>query len=93
VGPDYIGVGPIFATPTKAVPDPTVGLDTMGRIIAASPLTTVAIGGINAGNLPDVLKRGAVNFAVVRAVNQRPDPAAAIGELQAVWREHCPAAK
>lgn len=90
--PDYIGVGPIFTTPTKAIPDPTVGLETMARIVGASPLTTVVIGGIDASNLPEVLARGATNFAVVRAVTQRPDPAAAIRELQAIWREHCPAA-
>ena len=84
LAPDYIGVGPIFATPTKAIPDPVVGLESMGAIIRASPLTTVAIGGLDAGNLPQVLAHGAVNFAVVRAVNRAVDPAAAICQLQAI---------
>jgi len=88
VRPDYIGVGPVFATPTKERPDPTLGLRRMGEIIAASPLTTVAIGGINADNLPEVLSCGAVNFAVVRAVTQSPDPATAIRMLQDTWRQH-----
>ncbi|MEI8243912.1 MAG: thiamine phosphate synthase [bacterium] len=83
LAPDYIGVGPIFATPTKAMPDPVVGLAAMGAILRASPLTTVAIGGIDAGNLPQVLAHGAVNFAVVRAVNGAVDPAAAIRALAA----------
>lgn len=86
--PDYIGVGPVFATPTKDKPDPTLGLERMGRIIRDSPLTAVAIGGIHAENLADVLGHGAVNYCVVRAVNRRDDTAAAIAELQAIWREH-----
>lgn len=86
VTPDYIGVGPIFPTPTKARPDPTVGFEKMERIMGSTPLTAVAIGGIDAGNLSEVLAHGAANFAVVRAVNQRHDPAEAIRELQAIWR-------
>lgn len=88
LAPDYIGVGPVFATPTKDRPDPTLGLELMGRIMRNSPLTTVAIGGINRENLPQVLGHGAANFSVVRAVNQCPDPAGAIRELQDIWREH-----
>lgn len=84
LAPDYIGVGPVFVTPTKAIPDPVVGLETLGEIVRVSPLTTVAIGGIDAGNLAQVLAQGAGNYAVVRAVNRAPDPAAAIRVLQAV---------
>jgi thiamine-phosphate pyrophosphorylase len=86
--PGYIGVGPVFATPTKKHPDPALGLERMGRIVAATPLTTVAIGGIDAGNLRDVLRAGAVNFAVVRHVCAAANPAAAIRELQAIWQDH-----
>ncbi len=86
LAPDYIGVGPVFATPTKERPDPVLGMERMGRIIRGSPLTAVAIGGIDAGNLAEVLRHGAVNFCVVRAVNQAPDPAAAIRRLQEIWR-------
>ncbi len=87
VAPDYIGVGPIYATPTKDIPDPTVGLENLRRITTASPLTTVAIGGIDIANLREVLAAGATNFAVVRAVMQSTDPAVAIKELQAIWRK------
>jgi thiamine-phosphate pyrophosphorylase len=82
LAPDYIGVGPVFATPTKAIPDPVLGVARMAEIIRASPLTTVAIGGIDASNLPHLLALGVVNFAVVRAVNHATDPAAAIRTLQ-----------
>jgi thiamine-phosphate pyrophosphorylase len=86
LSPDYIGVGPVFATPTKAVPDPVLGIDRMAAIVRSSPVTAVAIGGIDRGNLAEVLRRGARNFCVVRAVDRRPDPEPAIRELQRIWR-------
>jgi len=89
VTPDYIGVGPVFATPTKEEPDPSLGPERMGRIIRNSPLTTVAIGGINTDNLAEVLRQGAVNYCVVRPVTQHPDPGAAIRSLWEIWRECC----
>ena len=75
---DYIGVGPVYATPTKDIPDPTLGLDTMSRMIAAAAHPAVAIGGIDASRLPDVIAAGARNYAVVRAVCQSEDPYSAI---------------
>ncbi len=86
LAPDYIGVGPVFATPTKAAPDPVLGLDRMGAIVRTSPVTTVAIGGIDASTLPAVLAHGARNFCVVRAVNRASDPGVAIARLQDIWR-------
>jgi thiamine-phosphate pyrophosphorylase len=85
VAPDYIGVGPVFPTPTKEHPDPVLGMERMGHIIRGSPLTAVAIGGIHADNLADVLRHGATNFCVLRAVNQASGPAAAIRRLQEIW--------
>ena len=87
LAPSYIGVGPVFATPSKALPDPVLGLDRAGGILRATPLTAVAIGGIDAQNLPQVLAAGAVNFAVVRAVCAQADPYAAICRLQALARD------
>ena len=89
LAPDYIGVGPVFPTPTKDQPDPTLGPERMGRIVRESPLTTVAIGGIDRRNLPEVLRQGAVNYCVVRAVNLDPDPKSAILALQEIWRGQC----
>ena len=77
----------MFATPTKAVPDPVLGLERMASIIRSSPVAAVAIGGIDCGNLAEVLRSGARNFCVVRAVTLRPDPEAAIRELQEIWRQ------
>ena len=85
--PDYIGVGPVFATPTKIIPDPVVGLKTMGAIIADTPLTTVAIGGIDEANLADVLAHGAINFCAVRAIMRSDRPREVIKRMTAVWKE------
>lgn len=83
---DYIGVGPVYATPTKDIPDPTLGLETMGRMIAAAAHPAVAIGGIDAVRLPDVIAAGARNFAVVRAVCRSSDPYSAIMDLKGLYR-------
>ena len=85
VRPDYTGVGPVYATPTKEIPDPTLGPDEAGRIIRATPWPTIAIGGIDETTLPAVARAGATAFAVVRAVCQAPDPLAAIRRLQSLW--------
>lgn len=85
--PDYIGIGPVFQTSTK--PDASAPLGTLGtgRIAQGSSVPHVAIGGIDADNLPAVLAAGVVNFCVVGAVNRAEDPAAAIQELMEIWRE------
>lgn len=87
--PDYAGVGPVYATPTKAIPDPVLGVEEAGRIVRHSPWPTVAIGGIDEARLPDVIRAGAVNFSVVRAVCQSHDPYTAICALQDKWRAAC----
>lgn len=86
VRPDYSGVGPVFATPTKAIPDPTLGIAEAGRICRDTPWPTVAIGGIDEARLPEVLRAGATNFSVVRAVCKSADPLSAICRLQAIWQ-------
>lgn len=82
--PDYIGVGPIFPTPTKAIADPALGLERAGKIIRNSPLTCVALGGLDETNLADIVKAGAVNFCAVRAIMQHPDPEKIIRTLQQI---------
>jgi len=79
--PDYIGVGPVYATPTKDIPDPVLGLETMGRMVAASPYPAVAIGGLNLSNIGGVIRSGARNFAVVREVCSSNDPLSAIKRI------------
>ncbi|MGN0832934.1 MAG: thiamine phosphate synthase [Kiritimatiellia bacterium] len=82
VKPDYIGVGPVFATPTKKIPDPTLGVATAVRMVASVPYPAVAIGGLDFATIPAVLAAGVRNFAVVRAVCGSSDPEAAIRRIQ-----------
>lgn len=86
VAPDYCGVGPVFATPTKDIPDPVLGPEQAGAIIRAAPFTTVAIGGISESNLAAVLRAGAINYSVVRCVCLDPVPFDAIRRLQDLWQ-------
>jgi thiamine-phosphate pyrophosphorylase len=72
-GADYIGFGPVWPTPTKAVPDPAVGLARLAEVVAFSPVPVVAIGGIFPENLPQVLAAGARNFCLVRHLMETPD--------------------
>ena len=80
-GADYIGFGPIFPTTTKANPDPVVGVAGLREVRARVKIPIVAIGGINAKNVSEVVAGGADCSAVVSAVLAAPDPHAAIAEL------------
>ncbi len=53
-GADYIGFGPVYPTPTKAVADPTVGTSQLAEVVGFSPVPVVAIGGIFPENLDEV---------------------------------------
>ena len=71
-GADYIAVGTIYATATKAVIRPA-GLETLRRVKAAVSVPVVAIGGINEGNAAKVAGAGADAIAVVSAVVSADD--------------------
>jgi thiamine-phosphate pyrophosphorylase len=69
---DYIGVGPVYATPTKE--KKPVGLEYVNYAANHSPIPWFAIGGIDSNNLSDVLQAGAKQVAVVRAIVQSEQP-------------------
>lgn len=71
--PDYLGVGPVFATPTKPDYKPA-GLEFVRQASEKISLPFVAIGGIDSNNIEQVLKAGASRIAVVRAVFSGKDP-------------------
>ena len=81
-GCDYVGVGPVHATPTKPGREP-VGLDYVRQAAAASPIPFFAIGGVDASNLAAVRAAGGTRVAVVRAITAAADPAAATAGLLA----------
>jgi thiamine-phosphate pyrophosphorylase len=64
---DYLGVGPVWETPSKADADPALGLDELARIAAAVTIPVIAIGGIDASNAGDCIRAGAAGVAVIRA--------------------------
>jgi len=83
--PSYIGVGPVWATPTKDIPDPTLGVETAAKMIRSVPFPAVAIGGItDETRIRALIDAGASNFAVVRAVCASQDPYSAIRRIQDV---------
>ena len=79
---DYIGVGPVFATPTKPGRH-AVGLELVRYAGAFAPVPFFAIGGIDMSNVEAVVDAGARRVAVVRAIAEAPDPRAAAAQLRA----------
>ncbi len=76
-GATYIGAGAVFATPTK--PEAVViGLQGLQAVVAAVDIPVVAIGGITLANVRPVLETGVRYCAVISAINDAPDPVAAL---------------
>ncbi len=78
---DYIGVGPVHATPTKEG-RAAVGLDLVRYAAANATQPWFAIGGIDRTNVESVVEAGATRIAVVRAIGDAADPEAAARELR-----------
>lgn len=79
--PDYIGVGPVHATPTKPG-RPPVGLELVRYAARSTPLPWFAIGGIDAGNIAAVRAAGARRVAVARALTGAEDVRSAARALR-----------
>jgi thiamine-phosphate pyrophosphorylase len=73
---DYLGIGPVFATATKADHKAPIGFDGLARIVAAAPVPAVAIGGVKGEHAGAVFAAGARGLAVVSAICGQPDPEA-----------------
>ena len=75
---DYIGVSPVFETPTKTDTKTAWGLEGLAKIRVFSKHPLVAIGGINQTNAHEVTQAGAHSIAVVSAICSADDPAHAV---------------
>ena len=84
---DYIGVSPVFPTPTKTDTKEAWGLEGLQKIKSFSRHPLVAIGGINAFIARTVVQAGADCLAVVSAVCSADEPAAAVAKLQSIINE------
>lgn len=86
-GADYIGVGHIFPTVSKEKTTLPLGTSPIREIGKAAGVPMIAIGGIDAGNVQDVMTAGVSGIAVISAVSGAPDPVAAARELVNIIRQ------
>ena len=71
---DYVAVGPVFSTSTKANPDPVVGIELIRRVRTLTDKPIVAIGGITMESAGEVIRAGADSIAVISDILLAPDP-------------------
>lgn len=81
-GADYLGVSPVYATPTKTDTAPPLGLEGLREIRQRVKIPLVAIGGLNSANAAEAIRNGADGIAVVSAVVAAADPCAAAINLK-----------
>jgi thiamine-phosphate pyrophosphorylase len=87
---DYITVGPVFETRTKANPDPIVGADLVRRARAMTDTPIVAIGGITLEWASDIIAAGADSVAVISDILLAQDPAARAAKYVALLETTSP---
>ncbi|QIK53713.1 thiamine phosphate synthase [Dysgonomonas sp. HDW5B] len=78
---DYIGISPVFGTPTKTDTAPALGLEGIREIVKISRHPAVGIGGINQTNAADIIEAGADGISVVSAIMSASDPKQAAFQL------------
>lgn len=83
-GADYIGVSPVFATPTKTDTAEALGLEGIQKIRRAVAIPIVGIGGVNQRSAAAVLGAGADGIAVVSAIVSADDPKQAAADLKKI---------
>jgi thiamine-phosphate pyrophosphorylase len=69
---DYLGAGPVWATPSKEDAEPPIGLEGLREIAAVARVPVIAIGDVDASNAAACVEAGATGVAVIRAAT---DPA------------------
>lgn len=80
-GADYVGFGPVYPTSSKDDAGPVSGIDILKQVVEIIPLPIIAIGGVGAENIPDVMRAGAHGIAVISAVCCQDDPEEATRSL------------
>ncbi len=81
-GANYLGVGPVYQTTTKADAGPEIGLQLLGKRVQLSGLPVIGIGGVTAERTPEVIHAGACGVAVVSAILKAGDARAAAARLR-----------
>lgn len=85
---DYLGVSPVFATPTKTDTAPAWGLEGLSKVRQQTTQPLVAIGGIHMDNAAEVLRAGADGLAIVSAILSAPDTTLAASGFQRIIQMH-----
>ena len=80
-GADYVSIGPLYATGTKPDAGPVVNREVVNKIVRTVNIPVVAIGGIDASNVAEVVRLGMSGVAVVSAVMTADDPTRATREI------------
>ena len=81
---DYVGISPVYGTPTKTDTAEPFGLEGLRRAVQLSVHPTVAIGGMNASTIADVMEAGTDGVAVVSAICSAKSPRLAAKELNEI---------
>ena len=84
-GADYINIGPIYPTGTKAVPCGAVGIGMLDKIVPGLGIPFSVMGGIKSQNILDLLTAGATRIAMVTEITQAEDITAKVKELRSLW--------
>jgi thiamine-phosphate pyrophosphorylase len=70
---DYISIGPVFPTTSKANPDPVVGIELLRKAKTVTSKPIVCIGGITANEIPELLRAGAGGIAMISEIYRDND--------------------
>jgi thiamine-phosphate pyrophosphorylase len=84
-GADYVGIGPVFATASKADAPEAIGIDGFVALRARSSAPAVAIGGVTAAHVAELRNAGAAGVAVVSAIFGTDDPETAARTIRDAW--------
>jgi thiamine-phosphate diphosphorylase len=86
-GADYLGVGAVYPTGSKADAGEAIGLEGLKKICVAVKIPVVGIGGVNAANAAEVMKTGAAGISVISGILSQPDIREAARNLRRILDE------
>jgi thiamine-phosphate pyrophosphorylase len=84
---DYLVAGPVYESASKPGYGPALGPKSLGEFVRSTSLPIIAIGGIDAANIAEVMRAGATGVAVMGGVMRASDPERAVRELIAALKD------
>jgi thiamine-phosphate pyrophosphorylase len=83
--PDYIGMGPVYKTPTKQIADPALGINGLKEMMSYNKLPFLALGGINHSNVKNIFRLGVKNISFVRPIDEAKTENEVIEKLRNIF--------